>query len=83
VFGIKFALFHIHGRDGSVGIEIRYGLDGPGIKSRCLRDFLCRPNQSTEPTSLQKNRYGVVPWGEAVAGWCWSHTSFYCYAANR
>ena len=27
------------GRDSSVGIATRYGLDGPGIKSRLGRDF--------------------------------------------
>jgi hypothetical protein len=26
------------GRDSSVGIATRYGLDGPGIESRCMRD---------------------------------------------
>ena len=29
-----------YGRDGSVGIATRYGLDGPGIESRCGRDLL-------------------------------------------
>jgi hypothetical protein len=28
------------GRDSSVGIAIRYGLDGPGIESRWGKDFL-------------------------------------------
>jgi hypothetical protein len=28
------------GRDSSVGIATRYGLDGPGIESRWGRDFL-------------------------------------------
>ena len=28
------------GRDNSVGIETRYGLDGLGIESWCRRDFL-------------------------------------------
>ena len=27
------------GRDSSVGIVTGYGLDGPGIESRCGRDF--------------------------------------------
>ena len=27
------------GRDGTVGIATRYGLDGPGIESRWRRDF--------------------------------------------
>jgi len=29
----------IMGRDSSVGITTRYGLDGPGVESRCVRDF--------------------------------------------
>ena len=29
----------IVGRDSSVGIETRYGLDGPGIETRWRRDF--------------------------------------------
>ena len=40
------------GRDSSVGIGTRYGLDGPGIESRCGRDFP-RPSRpalgSTQP----------------------------------
>jgi len=27
------------GRDGAVGIATRYGMDGPGIESRCGQDF--------------------------------------------
>jgi hypothetical protein len=36
---------HVRGRDSSVGIATRYGLEGPGIESRWGRDFphLCRP----------------------------------------
>jgi hypothetical protein len=30
---------NIMDRDKSVGIATRYGLDGPGIESRCGRDF--------------------------------------------
>ena len=30
---------YIWGRDSSVGIAARYGLDGPGIESRWGRDF--------------------------------------------
>ena len=42
------------GRDSSVGIAIRYGLDGSGIES-WWRDFLTRP----DPPSLLQNRYWV------------------------
>jgi hypothetical protein len=60
--GNKFALSHIHGRDVSFGIGTRYGLDGPGIESRCWRDFLCHSGQSRDPTSLQKIGMGSFPW---------------------
>jgi hypothetical protein len=44
--GSIFSLIFAHwGQDSSVGIRTRYGLEGPGIKSRWGRDFLhaCRP----------------------------------------
>ena len=37
-------------RDSSVGIATRYGLDGPGIKSRWRRDFLHLPRPALGPT---------------------------------
>jgi len=39
-------MLHIHircGPDSSVGMATDYGLDGPGIESRCGRDF--RPSR--------------------------------------
>ena len=41
------------GRDGSVGIATRYGLDGPGIESRWGRDFPrpSRPALGPHPSS--------------------------------
>ena len=33
------SLYFPLGRDSSVGIATRYGLDGPGIECRCGRDF--------------------------------------------
>ena len=47
------------GRDSSVGIATRYGLDGPGIESRWRRDF---PQPSRRPwgaPSLLYNGYWV------------------------
>ena len=43
------------GRDISVGIATRYGLDGPGIESRWGRDFphLSRPSLGTTQPSIQ------------------------------
>ena len=39
--GSSFTLVYIHAmtRDSPAGIATRYGLDGPGIKSRCGKDF--------------------------------------------
>ena len=38
-FYLVTVLLHKGGRDGSVGIAIRYRLDGPGFESPCGRDF--------------------------------------------
>jgi len=38
------------GRDSSVGIATRYGLDGPGIESRWRRDFPHPSRPALEPT---------------------------------
>ena len=38
------------GRDSSVGIAARYGLDGPGIESRWGRDFPHRSRPALGPT---------------------------------
>ena len=40
----------IKGRDSSVGIATRYGLDGPGIESRWGRDFPHLPRPALGPT---------------------------------
>ena len=38
------------GRDSSVGIATRYGLDGPGIESRWGRDFSAPVQTGLRPT---------------------------------
>jgi hypothetical protein len=51
------AYVRVVGRDSSVGIATRYGLDGPGIESRWGRDF---PHPSRwVPPSLLYNGYRV------------------------
>ena len=40
---------HAGGRDGSVGIATRYGLDGPGIESRWRGDFPHRSRPAQGP----------------------------------
>ena len=63
------------GRDSSVGIATRYGMDGPGIESRWGRDF---PHPSRPalggPPSLLYNGYRVFPGGKAAGAWCWPPT---------
>ena len=49
------------GRDSSVGIATRYGLDGPGIESRGGEIFHNRPDRSWGPTVLLYNGYRVFP----------------------
>ena len=41
---------HHVGWDSSVGIATRYGLDGPGIESRCGRDFPLPSRLALGPT---------------------------------
>ena len=55
----------VGGRDSSVGIAIRYGLDGPVIESRWERDF---PHPSRP--ALGYNGYRVFPGGKAAGAWC-------------
>ena len=54
------------GRDTSVDIATRYGLDGPGIGSRWGRVFRKRPDRSWGPPSLHYHVYRVFPGGKAV-----------------
>ena len=68
-----FTLFG--GRDSSVGIATRYGLDGPGIESRWGRDF---PHPSWDPPSLLYNGYRVFPGGKAAGAWCYSPPHLQC-----
>ena len=64
-----YIYIYIVGRDSSVGIETRYGLNGPEIESRWRRDFphLSRPAWS--PPSLLYNGYRVFPGVKAVGAW--------------
>ena len=47
---INIANYYRNGRDSSVGIATRYGLDGLGIESRWGRDFLHPSRPALEPT---------------------------------
>jgi len=57
------------GRDSSVGIATRYGLDGPGIKSRLGEIFRARQDRPCGPPSLLYNGYRVFPEGKAAGAW--------------
>ena len=45
------------GRDSSVGIAVRHGLDGPWIESRCGEVFRTSPDRPWGPPSLLYNGY--------------------------
>jgi hypothetical protein len=58
------------GRDSSVGIATRYGLDGPGMREI----FLARPDRPYGPPSLLYSVYRVFPVGKAARAWRWPPT---------
>jgi hypothetical protein len=59
------------GRESSVGIATRYGLDGPGTESRCGWDLPHPSRPSLRPTH---NGYRVSPGGKAAGAWRWPLT---------
>ena len=63
------------GRDSSVSIAIRYGLNGPGIESRWgARFFAPVQTGSGAPPSLLYNGYRVFQGGKAAGAWRWPPT---------
>jgi len=60
------------GRDSSVGIATRYGLDSPTIGfQKGVGDFRVRPDRPWYPPSLLHNGYQVCfPRGKAAGTWC-------------
>jgi len=59
------------GRDSSVGIATRYGLDGPGIGGEIFRTC---PDRPWGPPSLLYNGYRVFPGVKATGAWRWPPT---------
>ena len=60
------------GRDSSVCIATRYGLDGPEIESRWGGEiFRSRPGRPWGPPSLlyEYSAYWVFPWGKTAGAW--------------
>jgi len=57
------------GRDSSVGIATRYGLDGPGSNPSGGEGFRIRPDWPWGPPSLLYSRYRVFPGGKAAGAW--------------
>jgi len=57
------------GRDSVLDITNRYGLDGPGIESRCERVFHTRPERPQVPTSLLHNGYRILYGGKSARAW--------------
>jgi len=62
------------GRVSTVGIETRYGLDGPGIEYRWGEIFCDLPDRPWGPPSLLYNGYRVFPGGKAAGAWRWPPT---------
>ena len=60
----------MQGRDSSVGIATRYGLDGPGIESRWGRDFPHPSRPALGPTQPPIQWVpGLFPGGKAAGAW--------------
>jgi len=63
------------GRDSSVRIATRYGLEGQGIKSRWWRDFPHPSRPALGPTQSSIQRVlGPLPGGKAAGAWRWPPT---------
>jgi hypothetical protein len=57
----EVSLVFLESRDSVVGIATRYGLEGPGIESRCGEIFRTYPDRFRGPPSLLYNGFRVFP----------------------
>ena len=64
----------IVGRDSSVCIATRYGLEGLGIESWFWRDFSHPSRPALGPTQLPIQRIAGLPGGKAAGAWRWPPT---------
>jgi hypothetical protein len=69
VLFFHFLLIFSVGRDSSVGIATRYGLDGPGIESRWGRDFPHPSKPAVGPTQPPTLCVLVFSRGKAAGAW--------------
>jgi hypothetical protein len=69
-FNFVWACFRVVGRDRTVGIATRYGLDGPGIESRWGRDFPRPSRLALGPTQPPRQWVpGLFRGGKAAGTW--------------
>jgi hypothetical protein len=67
---INWNLIKLVGRDSSVGMATRYGLDGPRIESRWGRDFSHPSRSALGPTQPPVQWVpGLFPGGKAAGAW--------------
>jgi hypothetical protein len=71
------------GRDSAVDIATRYGMHGPGIKSRCGKIFPVRPDRSWGPTNLLYVGTGTFLGSKEAGAWSLSPTSSIAEAKER
>jgi hypothetical protein len=71
-------------RDSSVGIAIRYGLEGPGIESRCWREFPHPSRPALGPTQPPVQWVPrLFPGAKAAGAWSWPPTPSSAEAKER
>jgi hypothetical protein len=66
---LYYYYYYYCGPGSSVGIAIDYGLDGPGIESRWVRDFPHLSRPALGPPSLLYNGHPIFP-GDKVRPGC-------------
>ena len=70
-FTLTFITYTGWGRNSSVGIATRYGLDGPGIESRWWRDFPHPSRPALGPIQPPVQWVpGLSQGGKAARAWC-------------
>jgi len=64
-----FTFSFIPGRDSSVGVANRYGLDGPGIDSWWMPGVPPPSRPAAPPTRLLYSGHRVIPGGKVAGTW--------------